>query len=617
MAERRSASGLVLPGIRSTAWMLGLSPVPAENTWLDRLARVYLVARDYLTSFEAARGREFDRDQWISVLLAKYPAEEYLCQLAGLNHASNSDELTAAYMERFLNVVAVDAAEAIRRAMAGGSDGQRRWFLARQVVLRAIRLVLVPPAPAAVPDPALVTDLENIDPESAAVLLVHLAADSLRQERRNDEPRFCFTSESLAMEMIANNLFNDRDDNGDLLGRYRLLWMGYGSRLTKFPPRRPPADMLQEATRISFDQLTTLGFAYWAHIRSCGPGDQVKLNAMIMPEITISQATIGAFLDLFSSTPASLAAALRGCPKPWQMLPIQDRPLLRLGDDVVVLDERYLVERVTRGLYWLVHDYEATTYGDKARNRWSQSYSEMIERRVEDQVHDMAPQLLGGQSAVFTEEDLEAAFPGVRNIDVGVDFGSEVVLAEVVAGTVKLATREQADVTSLREDTERLVLGKARQLYTTAANLLRDPQPANSPLPAPARQIMPIVVQGGQFPVNPLTIYYVRERLTAEGLPPAGPIEPLTILDLEELEGCQALQQRRGTTLPQLLDAWRRSQYGDVAFRNYLAYEYGGQEIGRPQEVQAALEESFNIIQQLLGVDPRERWVPTNHAAPI
>jgi hypothetical protein len=74
--------------------------------------------------------------------------------------------------------------------------------------------------------------------------------------------------------------------------------------------------MLQEATGISFDQLTTLGFAYWAHIRSCGPGDQVKLNAMIMPEITISQATIGAFLDLFSSTPASLAAPCAAAPSP-------------------------------------------------------------------------------------------------------------------------------------------------------------------------------------------------------------------------------------------------------------------------------------------------------------
>jgi len=62
-AERRSTSGLVLPGTESTAWMLGLTPVSAPNTWLDKLARVYLVARDYLTSSETARGRAFDRDQ--------------------------------------------------------------------------------------------------------------------------------------------------------------------------------------------------------------------------------------------------------------------------------------------------------------------------------------------------------------------------------------------------------------------------------------------------------------------------------------------------------------------------------------------------------------------------
>ena len=347
------------------------------------------------------------------------------------------------------------------------------------------------------------------------------------------------------------------------------------------------------------------------HIRACGPGDQVKLNAMIMPRIAISQAAISTFLflDLFSSTAADLADALRGCTKPWQMLPIQDRPLLRLGNDIVALDG-YLVERVTRGLYWLVHDYEATTFGEKARNKWTQAYSEMVERRVEDQVREMAPHLVGGKRAFFTEEDLQAAFPGVKNADAGADFGSTVVLAEVVAGTVKLATREQGDVASFREDAERLVLGKARQLYTAAAGPLRDPQPANSPLPAPARRIVPIVVEGGQFPVNPLTMTYVRKELTARGLPPAGPIEPLAVLDLEEL-GCQALHQRRSLTLPQLLEAWRSSQYGGVAFRNYLAYEYGGQEIGRPRDIQEALSESFAVIQRLLGADRRPEPVPS------
>jgi hypothetical protein len=104
---------------------------------------------------------------------------------------------------------------------------------------------------------------------------------------------------------------------------------------------------------------------------------------------------------------------------------------------------------------------------------------------------------------------------------------------------------------------------------------------------------------------------YVREELTARGLPPAGPIEPLAVLDLEELEGCQALHQRRSLTLPQLLEAWRSSQYGGVAFRNYLAYEYGGQEIGRPRDIQEALSESFAVIQRLLGADRRPEPVPS------
>lgn len=53
-----SASGLVLPGIPSTARMLGLTPATEGHGWLDNVVRVYLVARDYLAPFEAARGRE-------------------------------------------------------------------------------------------------------------------------------------------------------------------------------------------------------------------------------------------------------------------------------------------------------------------------------------------------------------------------------------------------------------------------------------------------------------------------------------------------------------------------------------------------------------------------------
>jgi hypothetical protein len=88
---RTTSSGLVLPGIPSTAWMLGLAPVPEGHAWLDNLVKLHLPARKYLAPFEAARGREFDRDAWIRVLLARFPAEEYLCQLAILNHVATPE----------------------------------------------------------------------------------------------------------------------------------------------------------------------------------------------------------------------------------------------------------------------------------------------------------------------------------------------------------------------------------------------------------------------------------------------------------------------------------------------------------------------------------------------
>ena len=603
VVARRSASGLVLPGVNDAAQLFGLMPVLGENAFLERLVRVYVIAREYLEGFERTRGRVFDRNQWIAVLLAAYPAEDYLCQLAALNHAANSDELTLAYRDLFLARLAEDAAPAVQSVMAGGVDGRPRWLFARQMILHAMRLVLVPPEPPTAPDPGVAAALDGIDLEVAAILLVHLVADSYKQERDEGAPLLAGMPESLATELIANNAFYDRDDDGDLLGRYRLLWEDIGGNLTRDIPRRPPVDLLQEAAGIGLEDLTALAYGYWAHARMRGLDTPIKVNGTIMPDIRVSHATIARFLETFARPPAELAEDLRACPGPWQLLPVQARPLLRLGDDIVVLDERYLMERVTRGLYWLVHDHERDTYGDQARNDWTKAYGEMVERFAEDRLRAMAPQqLLGRGPAFFGEEDLQAAFPQQRSCDTVIDFGGDVVLAEIVSGTITVGTRH-GNAEAFRKDADRLVLDKADQVYTSARNLLRDPQPTNSPLTGPAARVFPVVVCGGQFPINPLSMRYINEQLKAKGLVPAGLVEPLALMDLEELEGCAALRERRGLTMPQLLRAWRSSAYSNAAFRNYLAYEYGGRELGRPGAVGDALAESMMTIQRRLGVE--------------
>jgi hypothetical protein len=96
------------------------------------------------------------------------------------------------------------------------------------------------------------------------VLLAHLAADAIAQQRQDNEPPFGGAAESLAMEVIASHVFNERDDPGDLLAQYRLLWTRYGDQLKRVQLRRRPVELLEEATGLDFDDLTALGFGYYA-----------------------------------------------------------------------------------------------------------------------------------------------------------------------------------------------------------------------------------------------------------------------------------------------------------------------------------------------------------------
>ena len=123
-------------------------------------------------------------------------------------------------------------------------------------------------------------------------------------------------------------------------------------------------------------QLLALGFACWAittHDRVNGPVRINPFTAVRMPRETVER-----FLGLFAATAEELASDLAAWELPWQMLPLQSRPLLRTGDEVTVLDESFLLEAVTTGLYWRVSDYVRKD-DPLAWKPWSVAYAEMVE----------------------------------------------------------------------------------------------------------------------------------------------------------------------------------------------------------------------------------------------
>ena len=163
------------------------------------------------------------------------------------------------------------------------------------------------------------------------MLLVHLVAAQLRAPQTAGGRLIGGLPEGPATEMVANGLFHSNEWPDVLLARARMLWSTYGSQidLDKLRQRARPLDLLREATGLDFEDIAALTVAYYGYIRALQPGGLPGVNPFA--GISINCETVETYLGSFASTPDGLADKLDACPGSWQMLPIQERPLLRIG----------------------------------------------------------------------------------------------------------------------------------------------------------------------------------------------------------------------------------------------------------------------------------------------
>lgn len=241
----------------------------------------------------------------------------------------------------------------------------------------------------------------------------------------------------------------------------------------------------------------------------------------------------------------------------------------------------------------------------------------MHELLVKDYLRGFAPRPIGGGTLVFDEDDLQRAYDpknrGGGRADIGIDYGSSVLLADAVSGQLSVATRQHGDKAAFAKDIEQLVVKKARQLAGTVEKVTRDPQPAGAPLTVPATAVHTIVVPGGQFPVNPVTTRFIDEQLRADPTAAVMLKDPrvrgLQVLDLRDLEHVEAVRARDHRTLPELLRAWQADpRYAQVSLSDCLLATgtTDDADLLRPRLLTGPLEEIFAAVEELL-IPPDER----------
>jgi hypothetical protein len=221
----------------------------------------------------------------------------------------------------------------------------------------------------------------------------------------------------------------------------------------------------------------------------------------------------------------------------------------------------------------------------------------MIELLAEEHVQHMAPLRLGEthEREVYMEEDLQRAYGG-KACDAVIFFGSAYVAIEVVSGQLAIGTRLEASFAQFKKDTERLVLEKCEQLDATVSNLLNDESKLIGFAATRGVRILPVLIVGGGYPLNPWILKYLKTELAARGLLQQHRSEPLSVLDFQELEVLEALLEQ-GVSPVNALMKWHASGIAELPFRNFSLEAYD-KRFGslRPSRMTEPAERAFRSI---------------------
>ena len=508
---------------------LGLVKERINDTWLDEMTAIWMISSDYLNESLLDSKVAFNPSDHQAFLLSMYSRDDLIYALAVLNNATfqaGGTDFILNYVKQFLNPKVYSTI----LGLVNGKGENRRVFLTRATILRTMRIV-------AENSPSSEKAADSVSSERhrkylrldlilCAVLLVHVVGEQMKAPRTSSDSTTVAKDFGIApdliLELICSGALVRTENVGNLIGRTRLLYVEYAPRVSRFTLKLPILEFIREAIGMPFDDYLSIGFALWA----------------------------------FTESKKDLQA-----------------PLISIDSGVfLVLDQQYLLDCFTRGLYWRIHDHARDVYGDDERKKWTQFYAEMHEAMVGSYFRSFALEYVGERTTFFGEEKLKLAFPEGQVCDFGLDFGEAVILGEAQSGQFARNTIQGADVNQYLKDLNKMVLGKVTQLDSTANNLLLSEQPKASPLKAAAKRIYPIVITGGIFTSNPYSNKFIDKEITSAGLLTDPRVEPLSILDLRDLEEAEGIKVRDGVTLLQLIVSWK-STSPDISLSDWIRTE--------------------------------------------
>lgn len=563
-----------------------------------RYMGVNLAIEDYMP-FRGSSAPEEERQSVIERLLEHYDRTTFLHVAAELAASIGKPDLVSQLQDTFQDFLGEYFPQSLGRFNIAMSD-RKRSFLGRHVLLRAMREILSQPEPQ--------SPRRILPPAMTLVMLAHALAGQITTDKKaSGSSTIGGIPEDLAMSMVCNFSFHTVDDIYASLDRQLRLWNDYGPKVKHLLRGREPRELLSAATGTDLEDFLAIGLGLFAHFLGWKPGAPVGLDNDLGSDMPAS--IRNKVFDHICEGLDELSARIDNRSKShWDLLALQERPVLRVDGTLLVLDGVFLADRFTSGLFWIVHDHIKNMGGEIAANDWRIAWGNMVEKMAMDDFRLHAPPLVNGDQTFF---DLTTTDPKIKKkgqqpkaADCAIDFGEAIGVFEVVSGRLKNPTRIDGDRCSFDDDMEKILLKKIRQLDATVRNLIDHPEDLFG-AGVPARPIQPVIVAGEEFPLSPVITRYVEEYLDNNGYLRNQLVRPLAIIDLSELEVLEGLRER-GYFILNILSEWRESDIGEMPLRNYLLKMYPWDpELYRPASMRPRVDSTFKILVERLRIRRR------------
>jgi len=216
--------------------------------------------------------------------------------------------------------------------------------------------------------------------------------------------------------------------------------------------------------------------------------------------------------------------------------------LVSLDDGIYVpVDTRFLVERITSGIYWDIFD----SLSGNEKYRFTSYFGILLQKYLEELFRRAYPESQTTANRVF----YDVQYDGERSSDVMLFYGEEAVFIEVVVGRLRMEeTMITGDLVAFKEDISIKVVDAAKQIDRVIRDFTTGRLPLADCSPTDIKHYYPVVVTVSPLPIF-LSIYNeVRGMVADAGYLASTNIAELEIMNVGELEVIESLLEAASYT---------------------------------------------------------------------